>query len=82
MEREFDRQISGGCALMRTLNQFVVVKKELSQKEKFSIYWLINIPTLIYGHKLLTLTERTRYRVQASEMIFLYLFLCFFIYWS
>ncbi|PWA19879.1 hypothetical protein CCH79_00019501 [Gambusia affinis] len=49
----------------------VVVKRELSQKGKLSIYRSIYVPTLIYGHELWVMTERTRSRIQAAEMGFL-----------
>ncbi|TWW70927.1 hypothetical protein D4764_17G0004100 [Takifugu flavidus] len=38
MEREIDRRIRAVSAVMRVLNQSVVVKKELSRKAKLSIY--------------------------------------------
>ncbi|TWW62666.1 hypothetical protein D4764_04G0013130 [Takifugu flavidus] len=38
MEREIDRRIGAASAVMRALNRSVVVKKELSQKAKLSIY--------------------------------------------
>ncbi|TWW81747.1 hypothetical protein D4764_01G0015620 [Takifugu flavidus] len=56
---------------MRTLHRSVVVKRELSQKAKLSIYRSIFVPTLTYGHELWVMTERTRSRVQATEMSFL-----------
>lgn len=34
------------------LHQSVVVKGELSIKAKLSIYWLMYVPALTYGHKL------------------------------
>ncbi|TWW64289.1 hypothetical protein D4764_03G0012970 [Takifugu flavidus] len=49
----------------------VVVKRELSQKAKLSIYRSIFVPTLTYGHELWVMTERTRSQVQAAEMSFL-----------
>ncbi|TWW74403.1 hypothetical protein D4764_14G0004060 [Takifugu flavidus] len=49
----------------------VVVKRELSQKGKLSIYRSIFVPTLTYGHELWVMTKRTRSRVQAAEMSFL-----------
>ena len=49
----------------------VVVKKELSQKAKLSIYWSIYVPTLTYGHELCVVTERTRSRTKVAEMGFL-----------
>ena len=69
MEQEIDRWIGAASALMQALP--VVVKKELSQKAKLSIYRLIYVPTLTYGHELWVVTERTRLRIQAAEMGFL-----------
>ena len=48
MEREMDRRIGAASAVMRALYQSVVVKKELSQKAKLSIYRSIYVPTLTY----------------------------------
>ena len=67
-EHEVDRPISAASAVMRTLYRTVVVKKELSQKAKLSIYQLVYVPTLTYGHKLWVVTERMRSRIQAAEM--------------
>nr|XP_049577496.1 glycine receptor subunit alpha-3 isoform X1 [Syngnathus scovelli] len=71
MEREIDRRIGAASAVMRTLYRSVVVKRELSQKAKLSIYPLIYAPILTYGHELWVVTERTRSRIQAAEMSFL-----------
>ncbi|TWW59279.1 hypothetical protein D4764_06G0008090 [Takifugu flavidus] len=38
MELEIDRRISAVSAVMRTLHPSVMVKRELSQKAKLSIY--------------------------------------------
>lgn len=46
----------------------VVVKKELTQKAKLRIYPSVNVSTLIYGHELCVVTERTRSHEQADEM--------------
>ncbi|KAI3369679.1 hypothetical protein L3Q82_024522 [Scortum barcoo] len=46
MEREIDRRIGAASAVMRSVYQIVVVKKELSRKAKLSIYWSIYAPTL------------------------------------
>lgn len=57
------RQISGSCSRLREVwnkdqqkdwcgISSDVVKKELSQKARVSIYWSIYILTLIYGHEL------------------------------
>ncbi|TWW62408.1 hypothetical protein D4764_04G0010550 [Takifugu flavidus] len=60
MEREIDRRIGAASAVMRALNRSVVVKKELSQKAKLSIYRSIYVPILTYGHQRWVMTERTR----------------------
>ncbi len=52
MEREIDRRIGAASAVMRSMYQSVVVKKELSCKAKLSIYRSIYVPTLTYGHEL------------------------------
>nr|XP_049572422.1 uncharacterized protein LOC125965716 [Syngnathus scovelli] len=71
MEREIDRRIGAASAIMRTLYRSVVVKRELSQKAKLSIYRSIYAPTLTYGHELWVVTERTRSRIQVAERSFL-----------
>ncbi|KAK3541564.1 hypothetical protein QTP86_031079, partial [Hemibagrus guttatus] len=58
MDREIDRWIGAATAVMRSMYQSVVVKKELSWKAKLSIYQSIYIPTLTYGHELWVMTER------------------------
>ncbi|TWW73461.1 hypothetical protein D4764_15G0008550 [Takifugu flavidus] len=63
--------IGAASAVMWTLHRSVVVKRELSQKAKLSIYRSIFVPTLTYGHELWVMTERTRSWVQAAEMSFL-----------
>uniref|UniRef100_A0A8C6NQ68 Reverse transcriptase domain-containing protein n=1 Tax=Nothobranchius furzeri TaxID=105023 RepID=A0A8C6NQ68_NOTFU len=71
LEREIDRWIGAASAVMRALYRSVVLKKELSQKAKLSIYRWIYVPTLTYGHELWVATERTRSRIQAAKMSFL-----------
>jgi len=71
MEWEIYRRIGAASAVMQALHWPVMVKKELSQKAKLSIYWSIYVPTLTYDHKLWVVTERTRSRIQAAEMGFL-----------
>ncbi|KAM4534591.1 uncharacterized protein V3H82_024506 [Fundulus diaphanus] len=71
MEWEIDRRIGAASAVKRALYRSVVVKRELSQKAKLSIYPSIYVPTLIYGHELWVVTERTRSWIQAAEMSFL-----------
>uniref|UniRef100_A0A3Q3XBL8 RING-type domain-containing protein n=1 Tax=Mola mola TaxID=94237 RepID=A0A3Q3XBL8_MOLML len=74
-DREKDVEVLQGevqaSAVMRTLKRSVVVKRELSQKAKLSIYRSIYVPTLTYGHELWVVTERMRSRIQAAEMSFL-----------
>ncbi|KAK3535487.1 hypothetical protein QTP70_016908 [Hemibagrus guttatus] len=71
MDREIDRRIGAAAAVLRSMYRSVVVKKELSQKAKLSIYQSIYAPTLTYGHELWVMTERVRSRIQAAEMSFL-----------
>ncbi|TWW54789.1 hypothetical protein D4764_0289820 [Takifugu flavidus] len=71
MEQEINRRIGAASAVMRTLHWSIVVKRELSQKAKLSIYRSIFVPILTYGHELWVMTRRTRSRVQAAETIFL-----------
>ncbi|TWW64140.1 hypothetical protein D4764_03G0011480 [Takifugu flavidus] len=72
MEREIDRRIAAASAVMQALNRSIVVKKELSQKARLSIYRSIYVPILTYGHQRWVMTERTRSRIQAAEMSFLH----------
>ncbi|KAK3548037.1 hypothetical protein QTP70_003054 [Hemibagrus guttatus] len=58
MDREIDRWIGAVAAVMRSMYRSVVVKKELSQKAKLSIYQSIYVPTLTYGRELWVMTER------------------------
>ncbi|TWW81710.1 hypothetical protein D4764_01G0015250 [Takifugu flavidus] len=46
IEQEIDRRIGVASAVMRTLHRYVVVKRELSQKAKLSIYRSIVVSTL------------------------------------
>ncbi|KAK3534690.1 hypothetical protein QTP86_020345 [Hemibagrus guttatus] len=72
MDREIDRRIGAAAAVMWSMYWSVVVKKELSQKAKLSIYQSIYVPTLTCGHVLWVTTERIRSRIQAAEMSFLH----------
>ena len=65
MEQEIDRQI-GVVSLFWT----IVVKRELIWKAKLSIYELIYIQTLRYGHELCVMTERTSLQIQEAKMSF------------
>ena len=57
MEHEVDRWIGVASAVMRALHWIVVVKKEMSQKAKLSIYQSIYVPILTYGNKLLVVKK-------------------------
>ena len=70
-EREMGRRIGAAGAVLRSLCRTVVMKRELSQKAKLSIYRSIFVPTLTYGHEGWVMTERTRSRIQAAKMGFL-----------
>ena len=49
----------------------VVIKMELRQNVRLSIYKSIFVPTLIYGHEIWVVTERMRSWIQVAEMGFL-----------
>ena len=70
-EREMGRRIGAAGAVLRSLCRTVVMKRELSQKEKLSIYRSFFVPTLTYGHEGWVMTERARSRIQAAKMGFL-----------
>ncbi|KAK3526897.1 hypothetical protein QTP86_003592 [Hemibagrus guttatus] len=72
MDREIDRWIGAVAAVMRSMYQSVVVKNELSQKAKLSIYQSIYVPTLTYGYELWVMTKRIRSRIQVAQMSFLH----------
>ncbi len=71
-EREMDRRLSAASEVMQALRWTVVVKKELSQKAKLSIYQSIYVPTLAYGHELWVVIKRMRSQIQSGEMSFLH----------
>lgn len=52
MERENDTQIDAASAVMQSLYQTIVVKKELKLKSKLLIYLPVHIPTLNFGPKI------------------------------
>jgi len=77
MEREVDGRIGAASAVLRALHRPVVVKKELSQKAKLSIYWSIYVPPLTYGHELWCCgLNRTSHRnIYAENKSFIFVFL-------
>ena len=56
---------------MRSLCRTAVMKRELSQEVKLSIYRSIFIPTLTYGYEGWVMTERMRSQIQVAKMGFL-----------
>ena len=70
-QSEVDRWIGAASAVMWALYWTVVVKKELSQKAKLSIYQSVYVPTLTYGHELWVVTERKRLQIQVAKISFL-----------
>ena len=66
IERDIDSWIRAMSAVVQTLYWSVVVKRELSQKARLSVYWPIFVPTLICGHKLWVMTKRMSSRIQSG----------------
>lgn len=62
-----DRWIGASRVVMRMLYQSVVVKTKLGVKAKGSVYQLIYIPTLIYGHEFWVTTERMKSHIQVMK---------------
>ena len=63
-EREMGRRIGAAGAVLLSLCHTVVMKRELSQKAKLSIYRSIFVPTLTYAHEGWVMTERTRSQIR------------------
>ncbi|KAF7650109.1 hypothetical protein LDENG_00131220, partial [Lucifuga dentata] len=68
MECEIDRWIGAASKVLRMLYWTIMVKRELSQKARLSIYQSIYVPILTYGHELWVMTERIRSWIQVAEM--------------
>ena len=66
-----DQRVGAVGVVLHALCRKVVMKRELSQKAKLSIYWSVFVHTLTYGHELWVMTERMRSQVQAAKMSFL-----------
>ena len=60
MEREMGWKIGAAGAVLRSLCRTIVMKRELSQKAKLSIYCSLSVPTLTYGHEGWVMTKRKR----------------------
>ncbi len=64
MEQEIGCGISVVGAVLHLLYYNVVTKRELGQKAKLLIYWLIFVSSLIYGHEGWIMTETMRLQIQ------------------
>ena len=69
-DEELDTRIGKASAVMRALHYSVVMKRELWKKVKLSVFKVIFVPILTYGHESWVMTKRMRSIVQASEMKF------------
>ena len=70
-DEELDIRIGKASAAMQVLHSSVVMKRELSEKTKLSIFKTIFVPVFIYGHESWVLTERVRLQMQAYQIRFL-----------
>ena len=69
-DNELDTRMDKDSAVMQALHYSIVIKRELLNKAKRSIFKIIFVPILIYGHECWVMTERVRSQVKASEMRF------------
>ena len=69
-EDELDTRIDKDSAVMQALHYSVVIKRELLNKAKRSIFKIVFVPILIYGHESWVMTERVRSQVKVFEMRF------------
>ena len=63
-----DQQVDR-CSVFSNVYKSVVEKERVEPKGK--AFWSIFAPTLICGHELWVMTERTRLQIQATEISFL-----------
>ena len=66
-EREVDRRIGAALAVMQMLKWSIVVRRELSQMAKLSIYRSLYVLTLINGHELRLVTEIMKLRLHQPK---------------
>ena len=59
-EEELDTRIGKASPVMRALHYSVVMKRELSKKEKLTIFKAVFVPILTYGHESWVMTKRVR----------------------
>ena len=70
-DEELDVRTGKISAVMRVLHHSVVLKRELSKKEKLSVFKSIFVSILTYDHESWVMTEKVRLQMQASEMQYL-----------
>ena len=70
-DEELDTRIGKASAVMRALHYPVVMKRELSNKAKLSIFKAVFGTILTYGHESWVMTKRVQSQVQAYKMRFL-----------
>ena len=70
LDDELDFRVDKDSAVMQALHYSVVIKRELLNKAKRSIFKIVFVPILIYDLESWVMTERMRSHVQASEMRF------------
>ena len=68
---EIDTRFGKANAVLRELYRSVVTKWELSNTAKLSVFKLVFVPILTYGHESWVMTERILFQVQAEVMGFL-----------
>lgn len=68
MEQEKQVVVGMASVVMQELYRTVVAKKDLSRKAMLLIYRSVYVPTLIYSHELLVVTERATPLIQAAKM--------------
>jgi len=69
--QEIDTRIGKTNAVLRELYRSVATKRELSNTAKLSVFKLIFVPILTYGHKSWVMIERILTQVQAPKLAFL-----------
>ena len=63
---EIDTPFGKANAVLRELYRSVVTKWELSNTAKLSVFKLVFVPILTYGHESWVMTERILFQVQAE----------------
>ena len=69
-DNKLDTRNGKASAVMCQLYRSVVLKREWCTKSKLSVFRLIFVPILTYGHECSVMTERVRSRAQAAKWVF------------